>query len=52
MNWYRDTPETPVVFLFHDTEIGPVHVLPEILQDLQERGYAFRLLSEHPDWNQ
>ncbi|HAG14163.1 MAG TPA: hypothetical protein DCG49_09930 [Ruminococcus sp.] len=51
IGWYKDTPETPVVILFHDTEIGTVHILPEILQDLIDRGYRFKTLDEHPDWN-
>ena len=50
IGWYQDTPDVPVVFLFHDTEEGSVRILPTILQDLIDRGYSFRLLSEHPDW--
>ena len=50
MGWYQDTPDIPVVFLFHDTEKGSVEILPDILQDLINRGYSFRLLNEHPDW--
>lgn len=51
MKWFDDEPETPVVFLMHDTEIGTVNVLPSILNDLVNRGYCFRLLDSHPDWN-
>lgn len=47
---YRDLPETPVVFLMHDTENGTVNILPDILADLRERGYGFKTLDQHPDW--
>ena len=50
MQWFKETPETPVVFLLHDTEYGTVQVLPEILQDLIDRGYTFKTLDQHPDW--
>lgn len=50
MGWFEDTPDVPVVFLFHDTEEGSVDILPDVLQDLINRGYSFRLLDEHPDW--
>ena len=50
MGWFDETPDVPVVFLFHDTEEGSVEILPDILQDLINRGYNFRLLDEHPDW--
>ena len=52
MNWFRDEPGKHVVFLFHDTEIGTVNVLPRILQDLKDRGYGFHLLNEHPKWQE
>ena len=50
MKWFDKSPDTPVVFLMHDTEDGSVAVLPSILQDLTDRGYEFKLLSEHPEW--
>ena len=50
MSWYKDSPDVPVVFLMHDTEEGSVQILPAILQDLIDRGYAFKRLDEHPDW--
>ena len=51
MKWFDDDPETPVVFLFHDTEEGTVHILPAVLSDLVARGYRFKLLNTHPDWD-
>lgn len=50
ISWFDNKPETPVVFLFHDTEEGTVRILPAVLHDLVERGYRFRLLDSHPDW--
>lgn len=50
MSWFDDEPDTPVVFLFHDTEDGTVNILPAVLHDLVERGYRFKLLNTHPDW--
>lgn len=50
MGWFDETPDVPVEFLFHDTEEGSVDILPDVLQDLINRGYNFRLLDEHPDW--
>ena len=51
MGWFKNDPDKPVVFLFHDTESGTVHILADVLQDLQQRGYAFKKLDAHPDWN-
>lgn len=51
MRWFDDEPDTPVVFLFHDTEEGTVRILPAVLNDLVERGYQFKLLNTHPDWD-
>lgn len=51
MRWFDDEPETPVIFLMHDTEQGTINILPTVLNDLVNRGYRFRLLDTHPDWN-
>lgn len=50
IGWFDDEPDTPVVFLFHDTEEGTVRILPAVLQDLIARGYRFKLLDSHPKW--
>lgn len=50
IGWFDNKPDTPVVFLFHDTEEGTVRILPAVLNDLAERGYRFKLLDSHPDW--
>lgn len=52
IGWFDDEPETPVVFLFHDTEDGTVSILPAVLQDLIGRGYRFKLLDSHPKWEE
>ncbi|MBR0135969.1 MAG: hypothetical protein IJM18_07185, partial [Clostridia bacterium] len=41
-----------VVFLCHDTVKETVSTLPYMIEDLIARGYEFRLLSQHPDWNE
>ena len=51
MSWFDNKPETPVVFLLHDTEDGTVRILPAVLNDLKARGYRFKRLDTHPDWN-
>ena len=51
MRWFDNEPETPVVFLFHDTEEGTVKILPAVMHDLVERGYRFKTLDTHPDWD-
>ena len=48
---FDDQPDTPVIFLMHDTEKGSVNILPQILSDLIARGYGFKTLDRHPDWN-
>lgn len=50
MRWFDNEPEKPVVFLFHDTEEGTVKILPAVMHDLVERGYRFKTLDTHPDW--
>lgn len=51
ISWYDRQPGNNIIFLCHDTEDATVSVLPRILQDLVNRGYVFRTLDEHPDWN-
>lgn len=51
LRWFDDKPDTPIVFLMHDTEEGTVNILSTVLNDLVNRGYRFRLLDSHPDWN-
>ena len=51
INWYKEKPNEPVIFLMHDTEIGTVHILSAMLTDLENRGYTFKTLDQHPAWN-
>ncbi|MCQ2417615.1 MAG: polysaccharide deacetylase family protein [Oscillospiraceae bacterium] len=51
MGWHKDEPEVPIVFLFHDTELGSVNILPTVIQDIKERGYTFKTLDQHPEWD-
>ncbi len=51
MKWFDKKPDEPIIFLLHETEIGTVHVLPEILADMKARGCVFKLLDSHPEWN-
>lgn len=49
INWFNEKPDEPVILLLHETEIGTVNILPQILQDLIDRGYSFHLLSERTE---
>lgn len=50
--WFDTQPDTPVIFLLHDTEAGTVSILPQMLDDLLSRGFVFRTLDQHPDWDE
>ena len=52
INWHQNSASgAQVIFLSHDTEDATVRVLPRIIEDLIARGYEFRTLDQHPDWN-
>lgn len=51
IGWYKDEPNAQVVFLTHDSEIGTVEILPRMIEDLLSRGYTFKTLDQHPDWD-
>ncbi len=51
MGWYANDPAATVIFLTHETEKNTVETLPYMLQDLMDRGYQFKTLDHHPDWN-
>lgn len=51
IGWYVNKPNAQVIFLTHDSENGTVEILPRMIEDLLERGYTFKTLDEHPDWN-
>ena len=51
MGWYVNDDAATVIFLTHETESYTVETLPYMLQDLKERGYQFKTLDHHPDWN-
>ena len=47
-----DNRENPhVVFLMHDSVNATVDMLPRMIEDLLARGYTFRTLDQHPDWD-
>ena len=47
-----DSRENPhVIFLMHDSVDATVDMLPRMIEDLLDRGYTFRTLDQHPDWN-
>lgn len=51
IGWFDKKPGSHVIFLSHDTEPDTVAMLPDMLRDLVNRGYVFRTLDQHPDWN-
>lgn len=51
MDWYKNKDNATVILLTHETERATVDTLAEMLQDLKDRGYSFKTLDHHPDWN-
>ena len=51
MGWYANDDTATVIFLTHETEKTTVETLAYMLQDLKEKGYTFKTLDHHPDWN-
>ena len=51
MGWYANDSTATVIFLTHETEKTTVETLAYMLQDLKEKGYTFKTLDHHPDWN-
>lgn len=50
INWFDEDPNATVVFLAHETEPATVQTLPQMLEDLLQRGYTFKTLDQHPKW--
>ncbi len=51
MGWYANDPNATVIFLTHETEKTTVDTLEYMLKDALERGYTFKTLDHHPEWN-
>ena len=51
MDWYKNKDNATVILLTHETEKNTVATLAYMLQDLLDRGYTFKTLDHHPDWN-
>ncbi len=51
MHKFDNDLDTPIIFLIHETEARTVNILSTVLNDFVNRGYRFRLLDSHPDWN-
>lgn len=51
MGWYANDDSATVIFITHETEKTTVETLGYMIEDLLERGYTFKTLDHHPDWN-
>ena len=51
MGWYAKDDSATVVFITHETVKTTVDTLEYMIKDLLERGYTFKTLDHHPDWN-
>lgn len=51
MGWYANDDSATVIFITHETEKTTVDTLGYMIQDLLERGYTFKTLDHHPEWN-
>ena len=48
---YDDMENPHVIFLTHDSVDETVKMLPRMIEDLLARGYTFRTLDQHPEWD-
>ena len=51
MGWYANDDSATVIFITHETEKTTVDTLEYMIKDALERGYTFKTLDHHPEWN-
>ncbi len=51
MGWYANDESATVIFITHETEKTTVDTLEYMIKDALERGYKFKTLDHHPEWN-
>lgn len=51
MGWYANDDSATVIFITHETVKTTVDTLEYMIKDLLDRGYTFKTLDHHPEWN-